>query len=217
MLGRIGWPLRYKRSRILGALECFRNPRTTGSSATKILWETFMRIMEQRQGDRVSPELEPSGGAGADESPRLSLSPGSSRRGTRGVMSWLATVLIESLAASAQAMYPVCPAPNQTREEDAEPALQAFRQAELGSDPAWSHPVQSWSFDDLLAMEKVSPASFGWSGRVRSRIVRLWSAFCRAQQMRRAIAELEALDDRMLKDIGIHRCEIESIVRYGSC
>jgi uncharacterized protein YjiS (DUF1127 family) len=33
--------------------------------------------------------------------------------------------------------------------------------------------------------------------------------------MRRAIAELEALDDRMLKDIGIRRCEIESIVRHG--
>jgi uncharacterized protein YjiS (DUF1127 family) len=174
-----------------------------------------MRIMEQRQGDRVSPELEPSGGAGTDGSPRLSLSPQSSRRGSRGAMSWLATVMIESLAASAQAVYPVCPAPNQTRDEDGEPALQAFRQAELGSDPALSHLVQSSSFDDLLAMEKVSIASFGWSARIRSRVVRLWSTFCRTRQMRRAIAELEVLDDRMLKDIGIRRCEIESIVRYG--
>jgi uncharacterized protein YjiS (DUF1127 family) len=64
-------------------------------------------------------------------------------------------------------------------------------------------------------MENVSIASFGWSARIRSRVVRLWSAFRRMRQMRRAIAELEVLDDRMLKDIGICRCEIESIVRYG--
>jgi uncharacterized protein YjiS (DUF1127 family) len=175
-----------------------------------------MQITEQCQGDQMSPELKPSGGAGTDGSPRLSLSPESSRRGSRGAMSWLATVMIESLAASAQAMYPVYPAPSQTRDEEGEPALQTFRQAELGSDPAWSHPVQSSSFDDLLAMENVSIASFGWRARIRSRVVRLWSAFRRMRQMRRAIAELEVLDDRMLKDIGICRCEIESIVRYGN-
>ena len=173
-----------------------------------------MQIMERLQAGRMSSELEPSAGAGADGSPRLSRSPESSRRGSRGAMSWLATVMIESLAASAQAMYPIRRAPNQTREEDAEPTLQARRQAELRSDPGWSHPVQSSSFDDLLAMEKVSIASFGWSAWVRSRVVSLWSAFCRARQMWRAIAELEALDDRILKDIGIRRCEIESIVRY---
>lgn len=174
-----------------------------------------MQNMEQLRADRVSPELEPSGGAGTGGSLRWSLSPESSRRGSRGAMSWLATVVIESLAVSAQAVYPVCPAPNKTGDEDGEPALQAFRQAEPGSDPAWSYPVKLSSFDDLLAMEKVSTVSFGRSVRIRSRVVRLWSAFCRARQMRRAIAELKALDDRMLKDIGICRCEIEGIVRYG--
>jgi uncharacterized protein YjiS (DUF1127 family) len=195
-------------------MECFGNPRTIGSSATEILWE-IMQIVEQRQGDQVSPELEPSGGAGTDGSPRLSLSPVSSRQGSRGAMSWLATVMIESLAASAQTMYPVCPVPNQTRDEDGEPASQGFRQVELGSDPAWSNPVQSSSFDDLLATEKVSIASSGWSARIRSRVVRLWSAFCKRRQMRRVVAELEVLDDRVLRDIGIDRCEIESIVTYG--
>lgn len=54
-----------------------------------------------------------------------------------------------------------------------------------------------------------------WSARVRSLVVRLWSAICKTRQMQRAMDELEGLDDRMLKDIGICRCEIRSIVRYG--
>jgi hypothetical protein len=33
--------------------------------------------------------------------------------------------------------------------------------------------------------------------------------------MRRAIVRLEALDDHTLKDIGIHRCQIQSVMRMG--
>jgi uncharacterized protein YjiS (DUF1127 family) len=170
-----------------------------------------MQIIERLQGDRISSKLEPSVGAGPDGSRAAS-----SRTPFRRTMSWLATATIEGFAAAGQAMYPVCPITDQVRGEDAEPALQAFRQAELGSDPTSLHSIQSWSFGDLLAMEEVSPASFGWNARVRSRVVRLWSAICRARRMRRAVAELEALDDCLLKDIGIHRFEIESNARYGN-
>ena len=137
------------------------------------------------------------------------------RSALQKAMSWLITLLIESFAASAQAMYPVCPLSDEAVEEDAEPALQAPRQAESGSDPAWSNAAQSSFFDDRLSMEKVSIGSFGWSARVRSRAIRLWSSGRRARQRRRAITELETLDDRTLKDIGIHRCQIESVVRHG--
>ena len=41
----------------------------------------------------------------------------------------------------------------------------------------------------------------------------LWQAFRRWRRDARAVAALEALDQRMLKDIGIERSEIESVVR----
>ena len=35
------------------------------------------------------------------------------------------------------------------------------------------------------------------------------------RQMRRDAYALRALDDRILADIGLHRCEVEYAVRYG--
>jgi uncharacterized protein YjiS (DUF1127 family) len=40
-----------------------------------------------------------------------------------------------------------------------------------------------------------------------------WGAFKRWRSENGAVAALEALDERMLKDIGIERSEIESVVR----
>ena len=38
----------------------------------------------------------------------------------------------------------------------------------------------------------------------------LWTAMRRAQENRRAVAELSALDDRLLRDIGLSRDEIKA-------
>ena len=50
-------------------------------------------------------------------------------------------------------------------------------------------------------------------------VARLGSALCaplaRAYRRWRATEELRGLDERMLKDIGITRCEVERLVRYG--
>jgi len=43
-----------------------------------------------------------------------------------------------------------------------------------------------------------------------------WSSMRQAVERRRAVAELRALDDRALRDIGIYRCNIEHIVRHGA-
>ena len=79
-----------------------------------------------------------------------------SARPFQRAVSWLITLVIESFAASAQAMYPVHPLSNEAAERDAEPGLQAPRRAEPGSDPAWSNGTQPSSFDDWLSMEKIS-------------------------------------------------------------
>ena len=106
-----------------------------------------MQIMEQLQGDRTPSMLEPSIRAGGDGSPRLPASRESSGPPFRRAMSWLVTVMIGSFAASAQAMYPVC-LPDEADADRAEPTIQALRQPEPESDPAWSHRAQSLSFND---------------------------------------------------------------------
>jgi uncharacterized protein YjiS (DUF1127 family) len=60
-----------------------------------------------------------------------------------------------------------------------------------------------------------SPLPFDWLGRIASTIARLWSRSCRVRHVRLMSAELHALDDRMLKDIGLQRCQIKSAVLHG--
>jgi len=56
----------------------------------------------------------------------------------------------------------------------------------------------------------VSALPFDWIARIASTIASFWSRSRRERQMRLARAELQALDDRMLKDIGLQRLQIES-------
>jgi uncharacterized protein YjiS (DUF1127 family) len=51
---------------------------------------------------------------------------------------------------------------------------------------------------------------------ITSRISSFRSWHRREREVRRTAALLEALDDRTLKDIGIYRCEIESVARRQS-
>ena len=102
-----------------------------------------MQIMEQLQAHRAPASRQET-----------------SARPSQRAMSWLVTLMIESFAASAHAMY-LCPLSNEAVEEDAEPALQVPHQAEPGNDPALSNGTQPSSFDDWLSMEKVSTGSCG--------------------------------------------------------
>ena len=59
--------------------------------------------------------------------------------------------------------------------------------------------------------------NFGrWRSRsVSSTLVELWARLVHLRNTSRAAARLAAMDDRMLKDIGISRGEIEYVVRHG--
>ncbi len=56
-------------------------------------------------------------------------------------------------------------------------------------------------------------AASRWHVSIRARVVLLLSRMRKAQARRRALVELNAFDDRTLRDIGIRRGEIESAVR----
>jgi len=58
----------------------------------------------------------------------------------------------------------------------------------------------------VLAVVAVVPAAV-----VRS----AWGAYRRSQERRRSLVHLQSLDDAFLKDIGLHRSEITSVVYHG--
>jgi uncharacterized protein YjiS (DUF1127 family) len=60
-----------------------------------------------------------------------------------------------------------------------------------------------------------SPLPSGWLARIASNFASFWSRSRRKRHAWVMSAELQALDDRMLKDIGLQRFQIESAVLYG--
>lgn len=54
----------------------------------------------------------------------------------------------------------------------------------------------------------------GWS-RIVAAFRAYRAALAERRRRRRAMAELERLDDRMLRDMGVTRSEIGRVVRYG--
>jgi uncharacterized protein YjiS (DUF1127 family) len=62
----------------------------------------------------------------------------------------------------------------------------------------------------------VSVIAFGWLARFASAIARFRSRRRRARHVRLMSAELRALDDRMLKDIGLRRYHVGSAVLNGA-
>ena len=59
-----------------------------------------------------------------------------------------------------------------------------------------------------------APSSPGFAQRIAEVFTRLWAAYAAARERQASIAALHDLDDRALRDIGLHRSEIEWAV-YG--
>jgi len=134
-----------------------------------------------------------------------------------GILSWAVAESLAGFAAYAEAMYP----PPASR--DPLPAETGLIETPRGAKPS-SSP---------LTMQ-VNDASAGYGNDARpgaraecptartdrrvslARVVAAWwSTLCRARDRRGAIEELQGLDDRSLRDVGLSRCDIEHIVRCG--
>ena len=60
-----------------------------------------------------------------------------------------------------------------------------------------------------------SPLPSDWLARITSTIARFWLRMRQDRHARLMSGELQALDDRMLKDIGLQRCQIANSMLNG--
>jgi uncharacterized protein YjiS (DUF1127 family) len=67
----------------------------------------------------------------------------------------------------------------------------------------------------LVRSETARAAPLGWSASITALLAKFRSRIRRERDSRLAIAELRALDDRTLRDLGISRCDIEYFARPG--
>jgi uncharacterized protein YjiS (DUF1127 family) len=128
-----------------------------------------------------------------------------------GFFSWAVAELLTGFAAYAEAMYsppiPEALVPIETQstgtERGSKPSVGLIAMQVNGSAES-SNQARSSARTAVLLWR-------GWDWHVS-----IWSSIRRAAERRQAIAELQTLDDRALRDIGIYRCDIEHIVRHGA-
>jgi hypothetical protein len=157
--------------------------------------------------------------ASSNRSPQTRDEPGSSARPTGAVASRLLEFFIEASAAYGRATYPTFDDPGElidhhVPERDSE--LRRQIQDEYGHEATWLNANRPSTSRDLERSAKSQTASPNWSARITSPAVRFWFWF-RIRYERRVwftITRLQALDDHMLKDMGIRRSQIESVVRH---
>ncbi|MBV8180398.1 MAG: DUF1127 domain-containing protein [Mycobacterium sp.] len=106
------------------------------------------------------------------------------------------TQVIESFAAYGESLYPGGVVPREHPDRH--------------SDGAWQSAPCSQADPTTLA-----GAAMTTRASVASPVSRLWSWIRREREVRRAVVMLRTLDDRTLLDLGIHRSQIEGVVRHG--
>jgi uncharacterized protein YjiS (DUF1127 family) len=155
--------------------------------------------------------------ASSNRSPQTLDEPGSSPRPTRIVTSRLLEFFIEAFAAYGRATYPTFADLGELIDHqvpDRDSQLHSQFQDEYGHEAPWLNANHTSTSGDVDRSTKWQTASPSWSTRITSPIVRFWFWMRYERQVWLKITALQALDDRTLKDIGIHRSQIESAVRH---
>jgi uncharacterized protein YjiS (DUF1127 family) len=67
----------------------------------------------------------------------------------------------------------------------------------------------------LALVPATRPARTTLTDRLSAAARTLWHSYRRKRRVRATVHALQGLDDRILKDIGLHRSEIESLARTG--
>jgi uncharacterized protein YjiS (DUF1127 family) len=129
-------------------------------------------------------------------------------------MSWTIARVLAGCAAYGQSMYP-CETEDEPRARMDNPAGAPRESLPL---PQWRKPqsVAAAFAVDCVAQSgtpRVDPP--GWSASIASLWGELRSRISRQRARRLAIAELRALDDRLLRDVGLCRGDIEHIAGHG--
>lgn len=68
---------------------------------------------------------------------------------------------------------------------------------------------------DSASRLAMPPANMSFAMELLTGPVRLYRLAQAEWQHRRAMKELYELDDRMLRDIGVNRCEVPRVARFG--
>jgi uncharacterized protein YjiS (DUF1127 family) len=155
------------------------------------------------------------------------------------IISWLIAEFFAGCAAYAQAMYPVFPPEDDIDRGDSvrpaashpgrargRPVLRLVpATAERGSerDGAVAFPARNqpgvhapYRAEFLLQPEPARTARADWGASFRAAATALLSKMRISRARRRATVELESIDDRTLRDIGICRGDIEAVIGQGS-
>jgi uncharacterized protein YjiS (DUF1127 family) len=143
-----------------------------------------------------------------------------------GFFSWAVAELLAGFAAYAEAMYsppaPKALVPIETQATDASRGAKPspnLMMMQVNGSAGCSNQVRPSARTAALPAEWHGHGARAHPNRHVSlwRIASAWwSSLRQAVERRRAIAELRALDDRALRDIGVYRCNIERIVRHGA-